>query len=89
MNSHKLCFYNIPVYILLIIPLLMVNSIYAQENDDCLMCHGDNTLTGKKDGKAFSVFVDGKKLASSVHSGIQCIDCHADLAGPISRIKLM
>ena len=81
MKSHKLCFYNIPVYILLIIPLLMVNSIYAQENDDCLMCHGDNTLTGKKDGKAFSVFVDGKKLASSVHSGIQCIDCHADLAG--------
>ncbi len=81
MKSLKLCLYNIPIYILLLIMLLMVNSIYAQENDDCLMCHADNTLTRKKDGKTFSVFVDGKKLASSVHSGIQCIDCHADLAG--------
>jgi predicted CXXCH cytochrome family protein len=62
--------------------LAVNNSIlYAQENSDCLMCHSDNTLTGKKDGKTFSVYVDSKKLAESVHNGNQCIDCHADLAG--------
>jgi predicted CXXCH cytochrome family protein len=55
--------------------------LFAQENSDCLMCHGDNTLTGTKNGKTISVFVDEKKLASSVHADVACIDCHADLAG--------
>ena len=85
MKIYKKILSDIPsyIYILLIIPLLLVNvsSVYAQENDDCLMCHSDNTLTGEKNGRTFSVFVDSKKLASSVHNGVQCIDCHADLAG--------
>ncbi len=85
MNLYKLIYRVIPdyKYFLVIISLLAVNNsiLYAQENSDCLMCHSDNTLTGKKDGKTFSVYVDSKKLAESVHNGNQCIDCHADLAG--------
>jgi predicted CXXCH cytochrome family protein len=46
-------------------------------NGDCLTCHEDAGLKGAR-GK--SVFVAKKKLASSVHGGASCVDCHADLA---------
>ncbi len=51
----------------------------AQDNSDCLGCHEDKTLKGKKGGKEIFVFVDQKKFASSVHANINCIDCHIDL----------
>jgi hypothetical protein len=61
--------------------LFVVSSVHAQENDDCLMCHEDNTLKGHKNGHTFSVFVDTKILSSSVHAEVDCIMCHADLEG--------
>lgn len=45
------------------------------------MCHEDKTLTGTKNGRSFSVYVDAKKLASSVHGDVDCIMCHSDLEG--------
>jgi len=60
---------------LLVLPV----SRYAQENSDCMMCHEDNSLSGTRKGKQISVFVNQKTLASSVHSGIDCISCHTDL----------
>ncbi|MGE5862078.1 MAG: multiheme c-type cytochrome [Ignavibacteria bacterium] len=54
---------------------------YAQENSDCMSCHEDNSLSGIKNGKQISVYVNQKTLTSSVHSGIDCISCHADLEG--------
>jgi hypothetical protein len=53
----------------------------AQENSDCLACHGDQESTGQRKGRTISVYVNEKKFASSVHSSLQCIACHADLAG--------
>jgi len=50
-------------------------------NDDCLACHGDKTLTGSKNGKTVSRFVDGKKFKVSVHAALSCTNCHADLEG--------
>ncbi|MEJ2617968.1 MAG: cytochrome c3 family protein, partial [Ignavibacteriaceae bacterium] len=83
MKLYKLnCYtFSICVYFLLLLLFSIANCTFAQENDDCLMCHGDNTLTAKKDGKTISLFVNSKKLAASVHSDVQCVDCHADLAG--------
>ena len=54
---------------------------YAQENSDCLMCHGDKAATGKRAGRTISVYVNEKKFAGSIHSSLQCVACHADLAG--------
>jgi hypothetical protein len=54
-------------------------SVSAQDNSDCLACHEDKTLTKTVNGKVISVFVDQEKLASSVHAGTKCIDCHVDL----------
>ena len=61
--------------------LLFIPFLYSQDNSDCLMCHEDKTLTGTRNGKTISVFVNEKKLSSSVHSGIDCISCHVDLEG--------
>ncbi len=54
-------------------------SLMAQDNSDCMMCHGDKSATGKKNGKTISVYVDEKKLGNSVHAKAQCISCHVDL----------
>jgi cytochrome b subunit of formate dehydrogenase len=54
-------------------------SLLAQDNSDCIMCHGDKSATGKKNGKTISVYVDEKKLGNSVHAKAQCISCHVDL----------
>jgi len=55
--------------------------LFAQSSDDqvCLDCHSDNTLTKKKQGKTISLFVDGKKFASSVHESVSCVGCHSDV----------
>jgi cytochrome b subunit of formate dehydrogenase len=59
--------------------LLLVAPAFA-ENDDCLICHSDSDLTGERDGKEISVWVDADRYAQSVHADLDCVFCHADLA---------
>ncbi len=61
--------------------ILIISASYAQSQDDqiCLDCHSDNTLTKKRNGKDVSLFVDGKKFAGSVHEPISCTGCHSDV----------
>lgn len=47
-------------------------------NDDCLVCHSDTAATR---ASGTSVFVDQQKLAGSTHGSMNCVDCHADVAG--------
>jgi cytochrome b subunit of formate dehydrogenase len=54
---------------------------FAQENSDCLGCHADHSLTGSRQGRSMSVFVDERAFAASAHSSLQCTSCHADLDG--------
>jgi cytochrome b subunit of formate dehydrogenase len=54
--------------------------LFAQDNDECLGCHEDKTLKSSH-VKNKSLFVDKKKLGKSIHNGVKCIDCHADLKG--------
>ena len=89
MNSLRLCFYNIPIYILLIIPLLMVNSIFAQENDDCLMCHSDNTLSGKKRGSHIQYLSIVKNLQDQFIAVFNVLIATLIWQVPIFLIKLM
>jgi cytochrome b subunit of formate dehydrogenase len=58
--------------------------LYSQENDECLMCHGDKgtisdmlSSKSKKAGKTF--VVNPKSFSKSIHAGVKCISCHADL----------
>ena len=50
-------------------------------NDDCLMCHGEKSMTVKRGGRTVSLFVDQKKFGGSVHAALSCTNCHADLEG--------
>ncbi len=59
-------------FILLLLPLQLV----AQSKSDCLMCHGDKSLTTVKKGKTISLFVNGKNFEQSVHGGLDCVACH-------------
>ena len=61
------------LYLILSIPIL------AQGNDECLMCHGDNELTGKVKGRTISVYVNELRFSNSVHSDVECLDCHQDI----------
>jgi uncharacterized protein with PIN domain len=53
----------------------------AQDNSDCLMCHSDKSLTGTRNGRTFSAYVDEKKFSASAHGTLTCVSCHTDLDG--------
>lgn len=53
----------------------------AQESGDCLACHDDKSLTGSKQGRTVSVYVDAKKFAATIHGSVPCVGCHKDLEG--------
>jgi cytochrome b subunit of formate dehydrogenase len=78
-NEKLRCFPNIlkNIQTLLVIGLVILPTyIYAQSNDDCLMCHSDNELTMEKKGKVISLFVKEDVIKSSVHSKLSCVSCH-------------
>ena len=56
--------------------LFLFTNAFAQTNEDCLMCHDDDTFTTKKDGKEISLYVSGAKFSSASHSKLQCTSCH-------------
>ncbi len=56
--------------------LLSAHAVRAQSAADCLVCHGEPSLTMEKHGKTVSLYVDPKKFASSVHGGTECVTCH-------------
>jgi cytochrome b subunit of formate dehydrogenase len=53
---------------------------FGQTNDDCLACHSDKDLKGKRAGREVSVYIDTKPLAASSHNSLKCADCHRDAA---------
>ena len=55
---------------------IFINLAKAQSNDDCLMCHSDNTLTMEKNGKTISLYVDSAVLQKSPHAKLNCVSCH-------------
>jgi cytochrome b subunit of formate dehydrogenase len=56
--------------------LLFLCKAVAQSNDDCLMCHDDESFTMTKDGATVSIDVNEKKYNSSKHSKLKCTSCH-------------
>jgi len=78
-NEKLRCFPNIlkKIQTLLVIGLVILpTNIYAQSNDDCLMCHSDNELTMEKNGKEISLFVNEDVFKGSTHSKLSCVSCH-------------
>ena len=79
----------------LLLSLLAVRVVKAQEppplppaaaveipNETCLTCHRKADLhLDFSSGTQLPVTVDEAMLAGSVHSGLNCQDCHTDIAG--------
>ncbi len=59
------------------IPLLL----FSQDNDVCVSCHEDDTLTKVLRGIEVSLYVTDEHLENSPHEGFACVDCHEDLYG--------
>jgi len=55
----------------------------GQDDDEtCLSCHADSELVGfDRKGDEVSMYVTESSIAISVHDGMACVDCHADLIG--------
>lgn len=45
--------------------------------EDCLVCHGDPSLTMERKGRTVSLRVDSAVLKQSSHRDLDCLDCHA------------
>src|ERR1022692_2810764 len=56
-----------------------------QPGAECLACHGDKSMSTTRAGKTVSLYVDGKKFATSIHGSFGCTGCHADLKEKICR----
>ena len=67
--------------VLLLVAMAAAPAARAQDNDTCLACHSDKSLTTTRAGHTVSVFVDGKRFGGSIHGSLACINCHADLDG--------
>jgi len=52
----------------------------AQENGQCLQCHGTRELFIREEGRERSLFVDAQQFNASVHKAFSCQVCHADFA---------
>lgn len=76
MNLMQTCFSKYLISVLLLNFILFPSISYTQSNDDCLACHSDKSLTMDKSGKTISLWVDSVRFSKSVHSVLECIDCH-------------
>jgi len=52
-----------------------------QPGAECLACHGEKSMSTTRAGRTVSLYVDGKKFATSIHGSFGCTGCHADLEG--------
>lgn len=62
---------------LLISTLLLFPALLkGQSSDDCLMCHGDASLTTTRNGGEVQLYVDRDTFGHSAHGSLECVDCH-------------
>jgi predicted CXXCH cytochrome family protein len=62
------------IFILFVAPM---QDGLCQSSPNCLMCHGNNTLSVNRNGRTVSLFVEAAQLKKSIHSSLNCQDCHA------------
>jgi len=72
-NAKSLIFLSLT----LILSFLLASGGFASTIEDCLICHGDESLTTvDSTGKEISLFVNESVFAHSVHKILSCTGCH-------------
>lgn len=64
-----------------IVFLVAFGAVGRAQANPCSDCHADRSLFTDLGARADSLVVTEGSLSSSVHAGLGCTDCHADLAG--------
>ncbi len=69
--------------LILVAGVLFAQAATAQDdNANCLTCHAEEGMTGlDRHGIEIPMTVPQGAIDSSVHAGMNCVDCHTDLAG--------
>lgn len=78
--------FTVVIASLLSMTLLAAPKLAADQkasNEDCLMCHGEKSMTTKRGGRTVSLYLDQKRFTGSVHGSLSCTNCHADLDGSL------
>ena len=77
-SGPKFC--SVAVLLVFLAPVCSAKAEHKLNNEDCLTCHGDATLSETVDGRPHSLFVDAGKLKHSIHGSMfTCVDCHTDV----------
>ncbi len=58
--------------------LFVSGTSFGQSNEDCLMCHDDDSFTMTKDGKEVPIHVSESRYLASSHSKLKCVSCHTN-----------
>jgi cytochrome b subunit of formate dehydrogenase len=64
------------------------NATTAFKNSDCLDCHLDPTTTRKVNGNVVSLVFPTNAFTQSVHSQLDCVDCHEGIKDLVHESKL-
>ncbi|MGE5399090.1 MAG: cytochrome c3 family protein [Ignavibacteriales bacterium] len=65
------------LFLALLLAGLSSLSFAQTKKTPCIECHGDKTLTMQRNGKEVSLYVDSDNYKKSVHSDVECTDCHS------------
>jgi cytochrome b subunit of formate dehydrogenase len=67
---------------------LAASAAVTLKSADCLDCHLDPTTTRKVDGKVVSLIFPTNGFVKSVHSQLDCVDCHDGIKEMVHPSKL-
>ncbi|HHY85791.1 MAG TPA: hypothetical protein GYA07_09735 [Verrucomicrobia bacterium] len=56
--------------------LVTASAAESFSNADCLLCHSDPSTTRTVNGQEVPLLFPTNSFAASVHSGLNCVDCH-------------
>lgn len=65
--------------ILLFFLLPDLQTALAQDDEECMECHGETDLTTERNGKEISLYVNWKVYEKSIHGENGCVSCHEDI----------
>ncbi len=68
--------------VLVLVFLCLQGSAYPMNDTACLQCHGDKDFAARFPGTGRAgMYISEGVMAMSVHKGIACTQCHADIKG--------
>ena len=70
--------FQLVLLLLIIIVTCQYSTSYAQESEDCLMCHDDPEFTTEIDDKEVSLYVSEEKFMKAVHKKLKCVQLNTN-----------